>query len=199
MRYDLRMSVVAWAVLASVVAGAEQWADEPVASPPVALPEAPRFGPVIGAHLAMTQSSTAAPVGGARLGARLRVAPHVALGLVGLWEVESVFALAPGGLAGVESRVVPVHGLFGLLRLEVFSVSAFERVLVPELTVGAHFGVGRLLAEGHAATGFRWGLSLGLTRLRPSGWWFPVFLELGQEWGAPSGDATWRLVAGVGL
>lgn len=189
-----------WVLLVSMTAGAEQWADEPVSTPPGEPRAQPLVGPVVGAHLAMTWRSNAAPAVGARLGARLRVAPHVALALVGLWELESVFDATPVGAAGgFESRDLAVHGLFGLLRLEAFSVSSLGRVLVPELTVAAHFGAGRLFAQGEPVTGFRWGLSLGLTRLRPSGWWFPIFLELGQDWTASGGGASWHIVAGLGI
>jgi hypothetical protein len=72
-------------------------------------------------------------------------------------------------------------------------------VLLPKLTAGLYFGsgVGHVAGEPLVAL-FSGGVHLALTRLEPSGWWFPVFFDLGLE--APWGAApAWRFAFGVGI
>lgn len=109
----------------------------------------------------------------------------------------------------VPQDVVIGHFVHGVAMLELFTVSAFERLLVPEVSVGLFGGAGGGAADdGWTAVSGLGGVHVGLTRLRPSGWWFPVFLEVGLEWRqwrspelreGSHPDAHWRIVAGVGL
>lgn len=58
-------------------------------------------------------------------------------------------------------------------------------------------GVGHVPGEPLVAL-FSGGLHFALTRVEPSGWWFPVFFDLGLE--GPLGVApAWRFAFGVGL
>lgn len=115
-----------------------------------------------------------------------------------------MYELAPG--ADQQGMAVPsAHLLHAVARLEGFSVSAFERVLVPELTVGLFAGVGAgfvFVDPTIVAPSFLGGIHFGLTRLRPSGWWFPFFVEVGMEffwYQAELTSARWRLAVGVGI
>lgn len=92
------------------------------------------------------------------------------------------------------------------VRLEFFSTSAFAHVLIPELALAAFFGMGVL----HQPAVGDWaeltlplaraGLSVSVTRLWPSGWWFPIFLEVGQQFSPGRRiDPGWFAAAGVGF
>lgn len=134
--------------------------------------------------------SNLGPIGGARLGIRLRLGRHTALSLMTMYEFESFSARTL-------NEVTTEHLVSGVVRLELFSVSAFERLLVPELSIGFFLGAGAAFTGSQTAATFFGGLHLGMTRLRPSGWWFPVFVEVGlQSFAVNSG---WRLSVGVGL
>jgi hypothetical protein len=90
--------------------------------------------------------------------------------------------------------------LIGFARIELIGSSASSIILMPKLSVGFSLGAGAGLVPGQATVGLlSGGLHLGITRLEPSGWWFPVFLELGLEGTPLGGGATWRFALGVGL
>ncbi len=174
----------------------EVWRDERPAAP-VVRPRPPRVGFTGGLQLGSTARSTEGPVPGFRAGIRLGLAQHAALSLYTSWEFESPRAvvLNPGEAAVVEIQ----HLLHAVARLELMTVSAFPRLLVPELSIGFLVGVGVLPASETSATApsLMVGVHLGMTRLRPSGWWFPFFLEVAYEVaGAPP---SFRFAAGIGL
>lgn len=174
----------------------EVWRDESPAAP-VVRPRPPRVGFTGGLQLGSTIRSTEGPVPGVRAGLRLGLSRHAALSLYASWEFESPrpVSLNPGEDPVVELQ----HLLYTVARLELMTVSAFSRLLVPELSIGFLVGAGVLPATETSTTApaFMAGLHLGMTRLRPSGWWFPFFLEVAYEVaGAPP---SFRFAAGVGL
>lgn len=72
-------------------------------------------------------------------------------------------------------------------------------MLVPKLTAGVYVGAGVGLLPGEVTGFLSGGLHLAITRLDPSGWWFPVFFDLGLQ-GAPLGNGLgWRFSMGVGI
>ncbi len=149
----------------------------------------------------MTGIGFYAPAPGVRLGMRLRLARHVTIAALAMYELETLSEFTRG--AWVPR---PAHLVHGVLRVEAFDVSAFERVLVPEFTVGLFLGAGAAIDGALVLPSFLSGLHLGLCRMRPSGWWFPVFIEVGTEVFSVDLDgkpyvieALWRLTVGVGL
>ena len=210
-------------MLVAGVARGETWADEPTPPPPLELRAPPLFGLTAGMHLMLGTGSNVGPSPGARLGLRVRLGQHVALSIMGMYELESFLTWNwnSSGFTGSFTEVaLHAHVVHGVLRLELFSQSAFEHLLVPELTVGLFAGAGgafesnRGLFAGaggafesdRASASFLGGVHLGLTRLRPSGWWFPLFVEVGVQVFSFGGSGTpqvtaplWRVAVGVGL
>ena len=194
--------------LLAASSSAETWADE--ASEPLrpVLERPPLLGLVAGLQLGSTFFSNGAPVPGARLGVRLRLADHVCLGAVAVYEQETYSGVSDSFSDPTRFALATGHLFYGLLVLELFTVSAFAHLLVPELSVGLFggAGVGVDSLGGFAVSGLG-GVHLGLSRLRPSGWWFPFFVEVGLEsttwrdptYGLTPSTAHWRFAAGVGL
>ncbi len=187
-------------VVGMLVAGsarAETWADEPALSLSTSAepePVTPFLGLTAGVHLLLGLNLDA-PAAGVRLGLRVLLGSHAALSVIGMYE------LAPN--ADRQGMAVPSgHLLHAVVRLEGFNISAFERLLVPELTVGLFAGGGAGFVDPAITTpSFLGGIHFGLTRLRPSGWWFPFFVEVGMEFffGREPAIGLWRLGVGVGI
>ena len=186
-----------------VVAGlarAETWADEPSLRPSAPLSKPPLFGVTGGVHL-MTGYGYVAPAVGSRLGLRVRLGQHAALSAMTLYELHTLDFVERG-----VQVLQAAHLFYGVLRLEAFSVSAFDRLLVPEFSVGFFAGAGVEVNPTVVLPSFVGGIHLGMTRLRPSGWWFPLFVELGVAFfiyefqgKTDIAGAVWRLSVGVGL
>lgn len=181
---------------------AETWADEEPTAPR-ALTMPPAVGLTAGMQLGSGLLSNVGPLAGAHLGIRLRLARHAALSVMALYEFQNFSA--PSFTALPRPDVITTeHLISGVVRLEIFSVSAFEKLLVPELSIGFFLGSGASFMGLLTKATFTGGLHLGMTRLRPSGWWFPVFVEVGLQWfesetvGRPY-LPFWRFSVGVGL
>lgn len=189
----------------AALAAAEQWADEPVAPPePPPKVSSPRVGLVAGVHLGLPGSYVAPDVG-VRSGVRLRVGEHAALSLFAdldlVWLDDPQHPPTQSHTGEVTpAPVILAQRLAGFARLELISSSASSVMLVPKLTAGLYFGAGVGLVPGEVADGYlSGGLHLGITRLDPSGWWFPVSLDLGLEGSPLGGGLFWRLLFGVGI
>lgn len=170
-------------------------------------PSSPLVGPVGGLHVGLSAASAIAPDLGARAGVRLRLGEHAALSLFA--DADLIWIdWSPPQSATSSNRLRPprtpldplfAQRLVSSARIELISSSASTVMLVPKLTAGLALGAGVIFAGGEVAVAvLSGGLHLGLTRLDPSGWWFPVSLDLGLE-GSPGGSTSWRLVFGVGL
>lgn len=184
----------AWALVLvfAASAGAEQWADEPAVTAPVDAPP-PRFGFLAGAHVSLPPNLTHQPMLGGRVGLRLALARHASVAFLADWGVAPIEVLDGKG------TIETIHLVSGLALFELFTHSAFEHVLVPELSVGAIVGVGAALSSASSTPFFAGeaGLHFGFTRLRPSGWWFPFFLEVILNFNDRGAGA--RLIAGIAL
>lgn len=192
-------------ILLLALGATEQWADEPVPPPEPPRVSSPRAGLVAGVYVGLP-GSFIAPALGTRVGVRLRLGERAALSLFGdlafAWFDDPLHPypvqIAPGSFA--PAPVILAERLAGIARLELISSSASSVMLVPKLTAGLYFGAGVGLAPGEAAVGLlSGGVHLGITRLEPSGWWFPVFFDLGLQGSLLGGGLGWRLAAGVGI
>lgn len=176
-RWMVVVVVSAWSV------HAEQWADEPVAAPSPESVEPPLVGFIAGGELAVGRLTNDGPALGLRLGARFRVAQHLSLGVLFDWQVVSWFNVVPGtpspapGDQSLRERALAARGLQP------------ERLRAPA-------GAGAERRRGPHLAG-QVGLHAGLTRLRPSGWWFPLFAEVLSLFGDQAGFV--QLLVGVGL
>jgi hypothetical protein len=193
-----------WLVLLAIGA-TEQWADEP--SPPQDPPKvsSPRLGAVAGLHLGVSAWTTLAPDIGARAGVRLRLGEHAALSSFVDFQLITLPPAPrqpfPNPIRGqtMGPELLLAQSWLGVARIELISSSASSVILVPKLTAGLYFGAGAALAPGYpAAPLFSGGLHLALTRLEPSGWWIPVFFDVGLD-ATPTSLPMWRFVFGVGI
>lgn len=190
-------------VVSSWAQAQEQWADEPAPAAPPSLRPPPPLGLTAGLQLSVPFGPNASPTPGVRLGLRLRLAQHLALTVLTTAEFATyVDWTRPLTGVGEFAKTSELVG-YGLLRLEVFTASAFENLLVPELSFGFYGGAGAGFTLNRATATLQAGVHLGITRLRPSGWWCPVFIDVGLDWWESPprllDDGRWRFAVGVGL
>lgn len=192
-------------ILASTLARAEQWADEPLTQDPPRQSQ-PRVGFTAGLHVTLTWRNREAPFPGLRSGVRVRLADHLALAVLATWELESYLDIQSSGSLNpsFEAQHSFGHVVQGGARLELFTSSAFRHVFVPELSVGLFATAGFAAQPAGVFPGYviplaRVGLSGHLVRLQPTGLWFPVFFELGQEFGLGALQNAWYFAVGCGF
>ncbi len=165
----------------------------------------PRLGPVAGLHLGVSAWSTLAPDIGARAGVRLRLGEHAAISVFTDFQLVTLPPAprqpVPNPIRGqtMTPELLLAQTWLGFARIELIGSSASSVILVPKLTAGLYFGAGAALAPGYpAAPLFSGGLHFALTRLEPSGWWIPVFFDLGLD-ATLTSPPMWRFAFGVGL
>lgn len=187
---------------------AEQWADEEQVTAPRTEIEAPRIGPVVGAHIGASLGNQAPDVGG-RLGARFALTRHLGLSVYvdAQWAQERI-AFRCYRWRDCAGAHFTTTLLTGVARLEFITDGRIGPLLVPGFTAAVFVGGGAAFVEAYQLTPSlfepaktvpfaRVGLHLGMTRL-PNGWWFPFFVELGSLCAA-EGCTELNFVAGVGL
>lgn len=185
-------------VIGALSARAEEWADEPAVQAAPEASEPPLVGLIAGGELAVGEFTNDGPALGLRVGARFRLARHLSVGVLLDWETVSWFTVERGRSFDFAPGPLEIgHYASALLLLELFSRSAFERLLVPEMSAGVLGGSAVVFLSDGPHVGGQVGLHLGLTRLRPSGWWFPFFAEVLYLFDGQGGFV--RLVVGVGL
>ncbi|MGV3625216.1 MAG: hypothetical protein ACO1OB_30665 [Archangium sp.] len=196
-----------WVALVVAAVPAEQWADEAPAKEQPAVVEGPFVGPVGGVHLGASLGN-AGPEFGVRLGARVRIAPHLALSVFvdGQWTTNVIYGRCDlGRLCESEPFISTLASV--ITRLEFINEGSLGPLLVPRLSAGVFVGgalgiappveVAGVTIPGGIAPGLRLGLHFGFTRL-PNDWWVPFFLDLGTLC-STGGCNELNFVAGIGL